>query len=57
MDTIQQIRKYVEARGGKDTLAEEGKNALADMAKKDGKRKGSAVNLRPTANDSNAETG
>ena len=33
MDTAHYIREYVEARGGKDTLSEEEKKALADMAR------------------------
>ena len=57
MEALDQIRKYVQARGGKDTLSEEEKKALTDMAKKErreppepvkpGKR--TAVNLNPTA--------
>lgn len=35
MATTEQIRKYVEKRGGKDNLTEEEKKVLVEMAKKD----------------------
>lgn len=57
MDAALHIRKYVEARGGKDSLAEAEKAALAGMAKRgkvppkphrpeDAKRTG--VDIQPT---------
>ena len=57
MDTTAQIRKYVEARGGLDNLAEEEKKALTGMAKKERREppnpvrpsKRTSVSTSPTA--------
>ena len=43
MNIKQFIREYVEARGGKDTLSEDEKKALVELAKKDADKVASAL--------------